>query len=33
MHLDTEKLNINDVADEVDRHSRTLNRKADLEGN
>ncbi|KAL2051299.1 hypothetical protein ABVK25_008351 [Lepraria finkii] len=33
MQLDTEKLKINDVVEEVDRHSRTLNRKADLEGN
>lgn len=32
MQLDTEKLNINDLEEEVDRHSRTLNRKADLEG-
>ena len=31
MQLDTEKLNINDVVVEVDRHSRTLNRVADLE--
>ena len=31
MKLDTEKLNINDVVAEVDRHSRTLNRVADLE--
>ena len=32
MQLDTEKLHINDLEEEVDRHSRTLNRKADLEG-
>ncbi|KAK0515667.1 hypothetical protein JMJ35_001701 [Cladonia borealis] len=32
MQLDTEKLKINDLEEEVDRHSRTLNRKADLEG-
>lgn len=33
MQLDTEKLRINDVVDEVDRHSRVLNRQADLAGN
>ncbi|CAF9926481.1 39S ribosomal protein L44, mitochondrial [Imshaugia aleurites] len=33
MQLDTEKLNINDVVEEVDRHSRVLNRQADLAGN
>ena len=33
MQLDTEKLKINDVVEEVDRHSRMLNRKAELEGN
>ncbi|KAA6415429.1 MAG: ribosomal protein L44 [Lasallia pustulata] len=33
MQLDTEKLTINDVTEEVDRHSRMLNRKADLIGN
>ncbi len=32
MQLDTEKLKINDIEEEVDRHSRMLNRKADLEG-
>ena len=32
MELDTEQLKISDVEEEVDRHSRTLNRKADLEG-
>lgn len=32
MQLDTEKLKINDVEEEVDRHSRTLNRKAELAG-
>lgn len=33
MQLDTEKLTINDVMEEVDRHSRKLNRQADLMGN
>jgi len=33
MQLDTEKLKINDVIEEVDRHSRILNRAADLAGN
>lgn len=33
MQLDTEKLKINDVVEEVDRHSRVLNRQADLAGN
>lgn len=33
MHLDTEKLKMNDVVEEVDRHSRILNRQADLAGN
>lgn len=33
MQLDTEKLKINDVVEEVDRHSRMLNRKADLTSN
>ena len=33
MSLDTEKMGINDVVEEVDRHSRMLNRKADLGGN
>ena len=33
MNLDTEKLKINDVVEEVDRHSRALNRLADLAGN
>lgn len=32
MQLDTEKLKINDIVDEVDRHSRGLNRQADLAG-
>ena len=33
MQLDTESLGFNDIVEEVDRHSRMLNRKADLEGN
>ena len=33
MVLDAEKLGINDVMEEVDRHSRMLNRKAELTGN
>ncbi|MCJ1338792.1 39S ribosomal protein L44, mitochondrial [Bachmanniomyces sp. S44760] len=33
MELDTEKLGIKDVMEEVDRHSRGLNRLADLTGN
>lgn len=33
MMLDTEKLGIKDVMEEVDRHSRVLNRKAELTGN
>ncbi|MCJ1409583.1 39S ribosomal protein L44, mitochondrial [Ptychographa xylographoides] len=33
MKLDTEKLPIKDVMEEVDRHSRILNRQADLLGN
>jgi hypothetical protein len=33
MQLDTEKVKINDVIEEVDRHSRILNRAADLAGN
>ena len=33
MLLDTEKLGINDVAEEVDRHSRMLNRQAELSAN
>ena len=33
LHLDTEKLSIKDVMEEVDRHSRGLNRQADLLGN
>ena len=33
MQMDIEKLKINDVAEEVDRHSRALNRQADLAGN
>ena len=32
MQLDTEKLSLKDVMEEVDRHSRILNRKADLTG-
>jgi len=32
MKLDTEKLSINDVMEEVNRHSRGLNRKAELSG-
>lgn len=32
MQLDTEKLSIGDIMEEVDRHSRSLNRKADLTG-
>ena len=32
MSLDTEKLSVNDVMEEVDRHSRSLKRKADLTG-
>ena len=30
MDLDTDKMNIKDVAEEVDRHSRILNRQAEL---
>ena len=30
MDLDPEKLNIKDIFEEVDRHSRALGRKADL---
>ncbi|MCJ1242947.1 39S ribosomal protein L44, mitochondrial [Trapelia coarctata] len=33
LHIDTEKLSIKDVIEEVDRHSRGLNRQADLLGN
>ncbi len=33
MQLDIEKLKIHDVVEEVDRHSRVLNRQADLAGN
>ena len=33
MELDTEKMKLNDVVEEVDRHSRILDRKADLAGN
>ncbi|MCJ1252656.1 39S ribosomal protein L44, mitochondrial [Lignoscripta atroalba] len=33
MELDTEKLSIKDVMEEVDRHSRGLGRQADLTGN
>ncbi|KAL6715898.1 39S ribosomal protein L44, mitochondrial [Lecanora helva] len=32
MQLDTERLRIGDVEEEVDRHSRMLNRKAELAG-
>ena len=32
MELDTEKLGIKDVMEEVDRHSRLLNRQAELAG-
>ena len=32
MQLDTEKLAFKDIAEEVDRHSRILNRKAELAG-
>lgn len=32
MQIDTEKLKIKDVEEEVDRHSRSLNRKAELAG-
>ena len=31
--LDTEKMGIKDIMEEVDRHSRMLNRKAELTGN
>ncbi len=33
MVLDTEKLGIKDVVEEMDRHSRMLSRKAELTGN
>ncbi|KAL8842409.1 MAG: hypothetical protein Q9170_000537 [Blastenia crenularia] len=33
MQLDTEKLSVKDVMEEVDRHSRLLKRQADLSGN
>ena len=33
MRLDTEKLKIRDVMEEVDRHSRMLDRKEALAGN
>jgi len=33
LHLDTEKLGIKDVMEEINRHSRGLNRQADLLGN
>lgn len=33
MELDTEKLSVKDVMEEVDRHSRVLKRQADLSGN
>jgi large subunit ribosomal protein L53 len=32
MKLDTEKIGIKDIMEEVDRHSRLLKRKADLGG-
>ena len=32
MQLDTEKLKISDVEQEIDRHSRVLNRQAELAG-
>ena len=32
MQLDTEKLKIKDLMEEVDRHSRLLKRQADLTG-
>ncbi|KAI4136944.1 MAG: hypothetical protein L6R39_007548 [Caloplaca ligustica] len=33
MQLDTEKLSVKDIMEEVDRHSRLLKRQADLSGN
>ncbi|KAL9105120.1 MAG: hypothetical protein Q9163_000038 [Psora crenata] len=33
MQLDTEKLSIKDVEEEVDRHSRALNRQTELSAN
>ncbi len=33
MKLDTEKLKINDVMEEVNRHSRMLHRQEELSGN
>lgn len=33
MDLDVEKLRIKDIADEVNRHSRILNRQAELSSN
>lgn len=33
MQLDTERMSIKDVMEEVDRHSRGLSRQADLLGN
>jgi len=33
MQLDTEKLGIKDVMEEVDRHSRILHRQEELTGN
>ncbi|KAL8694444.1 MAG: hypothetical protein Q9218_000936 [Villophora microphyllina] len=33
MQLDTEKLSLKDLMEEVDRHSRILKRQADLTGN
>ena len=32
MNLDTEKLKFEDLVNEVDRHSRVLNRKMELSG-
>ncbi|KAI9720359.1 MAG: hypothetical protein M1812_002864 [Candelaria pacifica] len=33
MHLDTEKLGIKEIMEEVDRHSRILSRQEELTGN
>ena len=33
MNLNVQELSIKDVANEVDRHSRILNRQAELSGN
>lgn len=32
LHLDTETMKIEDIVEEVDRHSRALNRQAELAG-